>query len=97
MNKVYKIEMEARSKKILKVKAPDAEAAVSMLLDMYFNSNAICFNNRDVHKLDINAEAMAFETPEDYCAAHCERYGDTFNVFIDGEDCDFVTDMAEEM
>ena len=53
MNKVYKIEMEARSKKILKVKAPDAEAAVSMLLKMYFNSNAIYFNNRDVHKLAI--------------------------------------------
>lgn len=97
MNKVYKIEMEARSKKILKVKAPDAETAVSMLLNMYFNSDAICFNNRDVHKLDIKAEAVAFETPEDYCAANCERYGNTFNVFIDGEDRDFVTDMADEV
>ena len=97
MNKVYEIEIEARSKKILKVKAPDAETAVSMLLNMYFNSDAICFNNRDVHKLDINAEAMAFETPEDYCAANCKRYGNTFNVFIDGEDRDFVTDMADEM
>ena len=97
MNKVYKIEMEARSKKILKVKASDAETAVSMLLNMYFNSNAICLNNRDVHKLDIKAEAVAFETPEDYCAANCERYGNTFNVFIDGEDRDFVTDMADEV
>lgn len=97
MNKVYKIEMEARSKKILKVKAPDAETAVSMLLNMYFNSNAICFNNRDVHKLDINAEAVAFDTAEDYCSANCERYGNTFNVFIDGEDCDFMPDMADEM
>lgn len=41
MDKVYEIEIEARSKKILKVKAPDAEAAVSMLLDMYCNSDAI--------------------------------------------------------
>ena len=97
MNKVYNIEMEARSKKILKVKATDAETAVSMLLDMYFNSDAICFNNRDVHKLDINAEAVAFETAEDYCSSNCERYGNTFNVFIDGEDRDFVTDMADEM
>lgn len=97
MNKVYKIEMEARSKKILKVKASDAETAVSMLLNIYFNSNAICFNNRDVHKLDINAEAVAFDTAEDYCSANCERYGNTFNVFIDGEDCDFMPDMADEM
>ena len=97
MNKVYEIEIEARSKKILKVKAPDAETAVSMLLNMYFNSDAICFNNKDVHKLDINAEAVAFETPEDYCAANCERYGNTFYVFIDGEDRDFVTDMADEI
>ena len=97
MDKVYKIEMEARSKKILKVKASDAETAVSMLLNMYFNSNAICLNNRDVHKLDINAEAVEFETPEDYCAANCERHGNTFNVFIDGEDRDFVTDMADEV
>lgn len=97
MNKVYKIEMEARSKKILKVKASDAETAVSMLLNIYFNSNAICFNNRDVHKLDINAEAVAFDTAEDYCSANCERYENTFNVFIDGEDCDFMPDMADEM
>lgn len=97
MNKVYKIEMEALSKKILKVKAPDAETAVSMLLNMYFNSNTICFNNKDVHKLDINAEAVEFETAEDYSSANCERYENTFNVFIDGEDCDFVTDMADEV
>lgn len=32
MNKVYKIEMEARSKKILKVKAPDAETVGSIFL-----------------------------------------------------------------
>lgn len=97
MNKVYEIEIEARSKKILKVKAPNAESAVSMLLNMYFNSNAVCFDKRDVHKLDINAEAMAFDTAEDYCSANCERYGNTFNVFIDGEDRDFVTDMADEV
>lgn len=65
MNKVYKIEMKALSKKILKVKAPDAETAVSMLVNMYFNSNVIYFNNKDVHKLDIKVETVAFETAED--------------------------------
>lgn len=97
MNKIYDIKIDAKASRIIRVKAPDARTAMEMLLSMYFNSDAITFNNRDVLDMDVTAEAVLPENEADYSDASCERYENSFSVYIDGEDCGFADDMADEI